>query len=93
LISLTAGDIRNATEAATSLLAALEDIAHGTATLADGETIADDLLTGLGIIDPAAAPWIALAEIMLSVGVTAVENGWVKPDLNPIADAQNETGR
>lgn len=91
--ALTAGDIRSAIEAVASLLGALHDVADGTATLADGETIADDLLTGLAIIDPAAAPWIALGKIMLALGVTAVENGWVKPDPNPEVDAQTQTGR
>ena len=87
-ITLTVGDIRNAEEAAYSLYRALNDIAYGNGTLADAETIANDVLTGLSIIDPAAAPWIALVKIVGMLGIQAVENGWVKPDPWPEKDAQ-----
>jgi hypothetical protein len=93
LISLTGGDIRSAAQAAVSLYIAIGRVAHGTATIADGETIGDDLLTGLAIADPAAAPWIALVKVLIACGVIGVENGWVKPDPDPEVDAQNETGR
>ena len=87
-LALTAGDIRNAEESAYSLYRALNDIAFGHGTIADGVTIADDALTALAIFDPAAAPWIALVKIVGALGVQAVENGWVKPDPWPEHDAQ-----
>lgn len=93
MTDLTAGDIKSALEAAQSLMGALDDIYKGTATLSDGETIADDVLTGVAIIDPAAAPWIALGKVMVALTVVAVQNGWIKPDPNPESDAQLSMGR
>ena len=90
---LTAGDIRSALAAVQSLVGALDDIYKGTATLSDGETIADDVLTGVAIIDPAAAPWICLGKVMVALTITAVQNGWIKPDLDPESDAQLSMGR
>jgi hypothetical protein len=86
--ALTAGDVRAAAQALPALTAALHRIVHGTATLADGETVADDALTALAFVAPETAVFDAIAKVALALGVAAIEAGIIKPDPNPVADAE-----
>ena len=86
--SLTVGDVRSALSGLPALGVALSDIIHGTATLADGETIAEDSLAVASLADPALAPVLSVAAQLLPIVVTLIESGAIKGDPEPFKDAQ-----
>jgi hypothetical protein len=86
--ALTVGDIRSALSGLPALGVALSDIVHGTATLADGETIAEDSLAVASLADPALAPVLSVAAQLLPIVVTLIESGVIKGDPEPFKDAQ-----
>ncbi len=85
---LTVADVKSAASGAGDLMAALARVATGTATLQDGDTIGQDLLSGFAFVDPPAAPTIALAKFALNLFIAARDADVIAPDPNPIADAQ-----
>ena len=85
---LTVADVKSAIAGAGDLMAALARVAVGTATLADADTVGQDLLSTLAFVDPPAAPTVALAKFALSLFVAGLDAGVIAPDPDPIADAQ-----
>jgi hypothetical protein len=85
---LTVADVKSATAGAGDLMAALARVAIGTATLADADTVGQDLLSAFAFVDPPAAPTVALLKFALNLLVAALNAGVIAPDPNPIASAQ-----
>lgn len=85
---LTVADIKSATAGAGDLLAALARVAIGTASLADADTVGQDLLSAFAFVDPPAAPTVALVKFALNLFIAGLDTGVISPDPNPIADAQ-----
>jgi hypothetical protein len=88
LPTLTAADIKSATAGVGGLMTALARVATGTASLADADTVGQDLLSTFAFVDPPAAPTIALVKFAFNLFSVALEAGVIAPDPNPIADAQ-----
>jgi hypothetical protein len=85
---LTVADVKSATAGAGDLMTALARVAIGTATLADADTVGQDLLSTFAFVDPPAAPTVALLKFALNLLVAALNTGVIAPDPNPIANAQ-----
>ena len=90
---LTVAEVKSATAGAGDLMAALARVATATATLADADTVGQDLLTAFAFVDPPAAPTIALAKFGLNMFLASLNAGVIAPDPNPIADAQTDATR
>lgn len=91
--TITVGQARSALAGAPSLISALQHIVDGTATLADGETVANDILCIAAAIDPALIPAVAVVTALEPFVNDLVSAGFFKgmtvtgePD--PIHDAQ-----
>jgi hypothetical protein len=59
----------------------------------DAMTIGEDGLALLAVAFPAAAPLTALASLALELAPLVIANGDIKPDDDPVRDAQTAQGR
>jgi len=87
-VTVSVGQIVSAVKALPSLEKALLNLVHGTAGLADYETIGLDTLSAAAVIDPALAPDISVIIAVAPFLIGAIETGVIKADPNPIQDAQ-----
>ena len=87
-VPLTAGNVRDALSGLPALGIALSDIVRGTATMSDVEVIGEDVLTVASLADPALAPVLSVASALLPYALNFIASGAIKPDPNPIQDAQ-----
>lgn len=87
-VPLTVGDIKAAMGGLPALGVALSDIVRGTATMSDAEVIGEDILAGAALADPALAPVLSVAATLLPYALNFIGSGAIKPDPNPIQDAQ-----
>ena len=87
---MTAGDLKAAIAAGPAFISALERILTGAGTLADAETIAEDVIAAAVMVDPALAPLATLVEIgfelepfVVAAGFTIAPGtsgeGWTTP--------------
>jgi len=59
----------------------------------DAMQIGEDSLAVLAIVFPASAPLIALATLALELAPLVMANGRIKPDADPVSDAQTSESR
>ncbi len=91
--TITVGQARLALAGAPSLISALQHIVGSTATLTDGETVANDILGVAAAIDPALIPVVAVVAALEPFVNDLVAAGFFKGititgDPDPIHDAQ-----
>lgn len=59
----------------------------------DAMQIGEDSLALLAIIFPASAPLVGLATLALELAPLVIANGRIKPDDDPVSDAQTSESR
>ena len=87
-VTVSVGQIVSALKALPTLEKALSNLVHGTAHMADYETIGLDTLSAFAVIDPEYAPQIGIIVAVAPFLIGAVETGVIKPDQDPEVDAQ-----
>ena len=87
---LTMGQLRAAMHGAPGFVSALGHLIEGHATLADTETVADDVIAAaLALAGPSAAPFAAIAPMIANLFIEGLADGTIKPSAHPIADGQS----
>jgi hypothetical protein len=87
-ITITQNQVVAAYKALPSLEKALHNLVHGTAHLADYETIGLDALSAAAVIDPALAPEITVISTLAPFLIQGYLVGDIGGDKDPIHDAQ-----
>ena len=90
-VPITIGDLKGALEALPTLQAAIRDALLGAPTWSDAETLGEDALAAVATVDPSATAFVAIARIALTLAPLAFAA--MKPDPDPIRDAQTTEGR